>query len=55
MKRIILTGLLCLGAVASAQEVHYNYDRAANFHAYKTYQWVETSSRAANPMFTRSM
>jgi Domain of unknown function (DUF4136) len=24
-----------------AQEVHYNYDRGANFAAYKTYQWVE--------------
>ena len=55
MKRIILTGLLCLGAVASAQEVHYNYDRAANFHAYKTYQWVETSSRAANPLVDQNI
>jgi hypothetical protein len=24
-----------------AQEVHYSYDRGANFGAYKTYQWVE--------------
>jgi hypothetical protein len=23
------------------QEVHYNYDRNANFAAFKTYQWVE--------------
>ena len=23
------------------QDVHYNYDRSANFAAYKTYQWVE--------------
>ncbi|MGA8087456.1 MAG: DUF4136 domain-containing protein [Terracidiphilus sp.] len=29
-------------ALAYGQEVHYNYDRAANFSAYKTYQWVET-------------
>lgn len=26
---------------AYAQDVHYNYDRAANFAAYKTYQWVD--------------
>ncbi len=24
-----------------AQEIHYNYDRGANFAAYKTYQWVD--------------
>jgi hypothetical protein len=24
-----------------AQEVHYNYDRSANFEGYKTYQWVQ--------------
>ncbi len=24
-----------------AQDVHYNYDRSANFAAYKTYQWVD--------------
>ena len=26
-----------------AQDVHYNYDRSANFGAYKTYQWVDIS------------
>jgi hypothetical protein len=26
---------------AYAQDVHYNYDRGANFAAYKTYQWVD--------------
>jgi hypothetical protein len=26
---------------AYGQDVHYNYDRSANFAAYKTYQWVE--------------
>ena len=24
-----------------AQDIHYNYDRSANFAAYKTYQWVD--------------
>ena len=26
---------------ARGQDVHYNYDRGANFPAYKTYQWVD--------------
>ena len=26
---------------AYGQDVHYNYDRGANFSSYKTYQWVE--------------
>ena len=28
-------------AFASGQDVHYNYDRGANFSSYKTYQWVD--------------
>jgi len=35
--------LLCLGlagVAAFAQKVHYDYDRSANFYAYRTYQWV---------------
>jgi hypothetical protein len=31
-------------AGAFGQEIHYNYDRGANFGAYKTYQWVEVPS-----------
>ena len=41
MKLIYLTTLLCLGAAAFAQEVQFDYDRSANFGAYKTYQWVD--------------
>ena len=29
-------------ALLYSQEVHYNYERGANFSAYKTYQWVDT-------------
>jgi hypothetical protein len=47
MKLAILTGFLCLGALASAQEVRFDYDRAANFSAYKTYQWVTTKGGQA--------
>jgi hypothetical protein len=42
MKRIALTGVLCLAALATAQEVLFDYDRSANFGSYKTYQWVDS-------------
>ena len=41
MKHINLTALLCLGRAAFAQEVQFDYSRAANFDAYKTYQWAD--------------
>jgi len=40
MKRLALLTLLCAGTILLAQDVHYNYDRDANFGAYKTYQWM---------------
>ncbi len=36
-----LPGLLFIVIAAYGQDVHYNYDRATNFAAYKTYQWVD--------------
>ena len=33
-------------ALVYSQEVHYNYERGANFSAYKTYQWVDTPTVA---------
>jgi uncharacterized protein DUF4136 len=44
MKRIALTVFLSLGALAMAQDVHFDYDRSANFSAYKTYQWVDVKT-----------
>ena len=41
MKYITLTALACLGVAAFAQDVQFDYDRSANFNAYKTYQWVD--------------
>jgi len=41
MTYIKLAALLCLGVAAFAQEVQFDYDRSANFSAYKTYQWVD--------------
>ena len=36
-----LAAFLFMATCAYGQDVHYNYDRSANFAAYKTYQWVE--------------
>jgi len=41
MKYIILTAFLCLGVAVFAQQVQFDYDRSANFSAYRTYQWVD--------------
>jgi hypothetical protein len=41
MRHINLIALVCLGVAALAQNVQYDYDRSANFQAYKTYQWVD--------------
>src|SRR6516225_6329621 len=35
-----IAAILSMFACAYAQDVHYNYDRGANFTTYKTYQWV---------------
>ena len=39
-----LVSVLFIVVGAFAQDVHYNYDRAANFSNYKTYKWVELSN-----------
>ena len=39
-----LPAFLFLFACAYGQDVHYNYDRGANFQAYKTYQWVDAQN-----------
>jgi len=41
MKCINLMALVFLGVAALAQEVQFDYNRSANFGAYKTYQWVD--------------
>jgi hypothetical protein len=37
----LLAAFLLAATCAYGQDVHYNYDRSANFAAFKTYQWVE--------------
>jgi len=36
--------ILFMFACAYGQDVHYNYDRSANFAAYRTYQWVDDTT-----------
>ncbi|MFN7934104.1 MAG: DUF4136 domain-containing protein [Bryobacteraceae bacterium] len=55
MKLIALTGLLCLGTMAFAQDVQFDYDRSANFGAYKTYQWVDAKGAAANQLMDQNI
>lgn len=39
--RITSAALALLGVGLFAQDVQFDYDRSANFAAYKTYQWVD--------------
>src|SRR5262249_28423057 len=56
MKLINLTGLVCLSLVTLAQDVHFNYDRSANFNAYRTYQWVDLQAgRASNQLLDQNI
>ena len=47
MKSTGLAAVLCLGAMAMAQDVRFDYDRSANFSTYKTYQWAGDSPNAS--------
>jgi hypothetical protein len=38
---ILPSALLFMLACARGQDIHYNYDRGANFQSYRTYQWVD--------------
>jgi hypothetical protein len=46
MRRILcfVPVFLLLAAMAAAQDVRYNYDKAADFTKYKTYKWVEITT-----------
>jgi Domain of unknown function (DUF4136) len=49
-KRLILPlALFFMIAYAHGQDVHYNYDRGANFQSYRTYQWVDPKRGPVGP------
>ena len=56
-KRVTLLAAFLLTAVcAYGQEVHYNYDRSADFATYRTYQWVEIPGGAVpDPLIDRAI
>ncbi len=41
MKYIILVAAMLSSSVVFAEDTHFDYDRAADFSAYKTYQWLD--------------
>ena len=47
--------LLMLIVCAYAQDVHYNYDRGANFSTYKTYQWVDLPNGVPDQLIDRDV
>src|ERR1700751_2496978 len=47
--QIVLPALLFVIACAYGQDVHYNYDRGANFQSYRTYQWVVLRKSPGGP------
>src|ERR1700730_17241498 len=51
----LLPILLFIFVSAYAQDVHYNYDRSANFAAYKTYQWVDLPGRVTDQLIDQAI
>jgi len=47
--------VLCSVVAILAQDVQYNYDRDADFSAYKTYQWVERSRMVGNELVDKDI
>lgn len=43
----VIPALILMTSFAHGQEVHYNYERGANFGAYRTYQWVDAPGTPA--------
>jgi Domain of unknown function (DUF4136) len=47
--------VFCATVTVLAQDVQYNYDRDADFSAYKTYQWVEHNGRLDNQLVDKDI
>lgn len=50
VKLIILLTVICAATITLAQDIQYNYDRKADFAAYKTYQWVERERKMTDQL-----
>ena len=58
MKRLVLSCTLLLASAAAvlAQDVRYNFDKAANFSKFKTYKWVELKdAQKLNPLVEKQI
>jgi Domain of unknown function (DUF4136) len=56
VKRLMFLPVLMLLAVcACAQDVHYNYDRGANFASYKTYRWVNLDGAVPDELIDQAI
>jgi hypothetical protein len=42
--------LFFMAACALGQDIHYDYDRGADFHSYRTYQWVDLQRGPGGPL-----
>ena len=40
----LIAGVMLLGTISSAQSVNFDFDRSANFRAYRTYAWIPGAS-----------
>ena len=52
---MFLPTVLFIFVCAQAQDVHYNYDRDANFGAYKTYRWVDLPNQVPDQLIDRDV
>jgi hypothetical protein len=55
MRFMLSLALLFTVLCAYGQDVHYNYDRSANFDAYKTYQWVELPGHVSDQLIDQAV
>jgi Domain of unknown function (DUF4136) len=51
----LLQALSVMAVCAYGQDVHYNYDRGANFGSYKTYQWVDLPGRVPDELIDQDI
>lgn len=55
MKPIYFLTVVLLAAAAYAQDVQFDYDRSANFSAYKTYQWADNRVDPGDQLLDRNI
>jgi Domain of unknown function (DUF4136) len=54
-KYFTFVAFIGMALFAYSQDVHYNYDRGANFASYKTYQWVDLPGHVPDQLIDRDI